>query len=81
MLNIVNFTRAKHLRNEPCQVSVSVPTWNKISFLDVDVDGTATSFGVFGYTGSGKAHVGYNIGPDLIGAQFVAFLLYYTRRI
>ncbi|KAH7908423.1 hypothetical protein BJ138DRAFT_1091299 [Hygrophoropsis aurantiaca] len=35
-------------------VSVSAPTWNKVSFLNT----AGRSFGVFGYTGS-KPHVGY----------------------
>ncbi|OAX44133.1 pali-domain-containing protein [Rhizopogon vinicolor AM-OR11-026] len=35
-------------------VSVSTPTWNKVSFLNVN----QLSFGVFGYTGS-KVQIGY----------------------
>ncbi|KAH9948562.1 hypothetical protein B0H21DRAFT_727828 [Amylocystis lapponica] len=38
--------------------SVSVPTWHAISFLDTDIGGVSTRFGVFGYTGS-AAHVGW----------------------
>jgi len=49
-------------------VSVSVPIWKDVSFLDVVVGGgTATSFGVFGYTGSGMAKVGYTITENLVG--------------
>jgi hypothetical protein len=48
-------------------VSVSPPTWNKISFLDVTQGGKTTQFGVFGYTGSGKAHIGYTFEPDVLG--------------
>ncbi|EED78799.1 predicted protein [Postia placenta Mad-698-R] len=32
--------------------SVSAPTWNAVSFLNTNVDGVSTHFGVFGYTGS-----------------------------
>ncbi|KZT00850.1 pali-domain-containing protein [Laetiporus sulphureus 93-53] len=32
--------------------SVSTPTWNAVSFLNTNVDGVSTHFGVFGYTGS-----------------------------
>ncbi|KIJ26114.1 hypothetical protein M422DRAFT_38353 [Sphaerobolus stellatus SS14] len=39
-------------------VSVSSPTWEKISFLDVTQGGQTTHFGVFGYTGT-STHVGY----------------------
>jgi uncharacterized membrane protein len=40
-------------------VSVSSPTWEKISFLDVSSHGSQIHFGVFGYTGS-KPAVGYS---------------------
>lgn len=46
--------------------SVSSPTWEAISFLNVFSGGRTTHFGVFGYTGS-KAHVGYNFPPSLLG--------------
>ncbi|KAH7927487.1 pali-domain-containing protein [Leucogyrophana mollusca] len=36
-------------------VSVSAPTWDKISFLNTN----GLSFGIFGYTGS-KVHIGYD---------------------
>ncbi|KAI0930344.1 hypothetical protein AcW1_009062 [Taiwanofungus camphoratus] len=45
--------------------SVSAPTWNSVSFLNTNVDGTSTHFGVFGYTGS-KTHVGWNF-PSGVG--------------
>ncbi|KAI0829698.1 pali-domain-containing protein [Trametes gibbosa] len=38
--------------------SVSSPTWERISFLDVPNGSATTHFGVFGYTGV-KAHVGW----------------------
>jgi len=47
-------------------VSVSSPTWEKISFLNLANGGQITHFGVFGYTGS-KAHIGYQFAPDIIG--------------
>ncbi|KAG7452924.1 pali-domain-containing protein [Guyanagaster necrorhizus] len=40
-------------------VSVSVPTWNSIYFLQVGVGSSVTRFGVFGYTGSSTG-IGYN---------------------
>lgn len=50
----------------PFQVSISSPTWEKVSFLDV-IDGRSeTHFGVFGYTGS-KATIGYTFAPDKLG--------------
>ncbi|KAG6337092.1 hypothetical protein ID866_2003 [Astraeus odoratus] len=45
-------------------VSVSAPTWNSISFMDVG----DLSFGVFGYTGS-KAHVGYSFPLSVPGTN------------
>ncbi|KAF8487596.1 hypothetical protein JB92DRAFT_3021748 [Gautieria morchelliformis] len=47
-------------------VSVSAPTWEKISFLDVTVGGRTTHFGVLGFTGSGRS-VGYRIDPTVFG--------------
>ncbi|THH04178.1 hypothetical protein EW145_g5713 [Phellinidium pouzarii] len=47
-------------------VSVSAPTWDRISFLDVSVSGQTTHFGVFGFTGS-ATHVGYTF-PSFAGA-------------
>ncbi|EIW63101.1 pali-domain-containing protein [Trametes versicolor FP-101664 SS1] len=38
--------------------SISSPTWERISYLDVPTGATTTHFGVFGYTGT-KAHVGW----------------------
>ena len=40
------------------QVSVSVPTWDKISFLDVGTGQSQIRYGVFGFTGS-KIAIGY----------------------
>jgi len=45
---------------------VSGNVWDKISFLDADVNGRVIHFGVLGYTGIGKAVVGYNI-QDAVG--------------
>ncbi|GBE81214.1 pali-domain-containing protein [Sparassis latifolia] len=45
--------------------SVSPPTWNPISFLNTNVGGVSTHFGVFGYTGS-TTHVGWHF-PSGIG--------------
>jgi len=39
-------------------VSISSPTWEQISFLNVGSGGRVTRFGVFGYTGSGIS-IGY----------------------
>ncbi|KAJ6475340.1 pali-domain-containing protein [Mycena vitilis] len=43
-------------------VSVSAPTWNKISFLDAGLGSATVHFGVFGYTGT-HASVGYRFNP------------------
>ena len=48
------------------QVSVSPPTWEAISFLNATQGGKTIHFGVFGYTGSGKAHIGYTFAPDIL---------------
>jgi hypothetical protein len=45
-----------------CQVSVSVPTWNNISFLNVGAGAGQVRYGVFGYTGS-KIAIGYYFLP------------------
>ncbi|KAI4523462.1 pali-domain-containing protein [Schizophyllum commune Tattone D] len=45
-------------------VSVSVPTWDKISFLNVPTSNGETRFGVFGYTGS-KTQIGYDFNPAI----------------
>lgn len=47
-------------------VSVSSPTWEKISFLNVPSDNGEIHFGVFGYTGS-ATHIGYNFNPSISG--------------
>ncbi|OCH93092.1 pali-domain-containing protein [Obba rivulosa] len=44
--------------------SVSAPTWNSVSFLNTNVSGASTHFGVFGYTGS-PTHVGYKFPPGV----------------
>ncbi|KAI5119174.1 hypothetical protein M0805_000628 [Coniferiporia weirii] len=49
-------------------VSVSAPTWNSISFLDVSTGGQSTHFGVFGYTGSGRS-IGYFFPSQVSGAS------------
>ena len=45
-------------------VSVSAPTWESISFLNVDTGGTELHFGVFGYTGTGTS-IGYYFPSNL----------------
>lgn len=52
------------------QVSVSAPTWEKISFLNANVGGRVIHFGVFGYTGTGKS-IGYRFDPALLGFECV----------
>jgi len=47
-------------------VSISSPTWEKISFLDVTNGALTTHFGVFGYTGS-KVTIGYIFPADRLG--------------
>jgi len=39
-------------------VSVSEPTWDRVSFLDVTRGGSTTHYGVFGYTSTGTS-IGY----------------------
>ncbi|KAH7104446.1 pali-domain-containing protein [Auriculariales sp. MPI-PUGE-AT-0066] len=47
--------------------SISSPTWEKISYLNVRRGGgDDLHFGIFGYTGS-ETHVGYRISPSVIG--------------
>lgn len=46
---------------------ISGNVWGRISFLDATVNGRVIHFGVFGYTGIGKAVVGYNI-QDAVGS-------------
>ena len=48
--------------------SVSAPTWNDISYLDVTRPGGNVHFGIFGYTGTGT-HVGYRVSPSAIGYE------------
>ena len=52
------------------QASVSSPTWEKISFLDVSSGSTTVHFGVFGYTGS-KTSIGYHFNPPDINLRQV----------
>ncbi|KAF8524883.1 pali-domain-containing protein [Hysterangium stoloniferum] len=47
-------------------VSVSTPTWDEVSFLDVTNGRTTIKFGVLGFTGSSTS-VGYTIDPTLLG--------------
>lgn len=59
-------------------VSVSSPTWEKISFLDVRSGSTTVHFGVFGYTGS-KASIGYHFNPpniNLTSSQLESTVIY-----
>jgi len=47
-------------------VSVSVPVWNDIYFLDANVNGHEIRFGIWGFTGSPK-HLGYTFDPSILG--------------
>ncbi|KAJ3737418.1 actin cortical patch SUR7/pH-response regulator pali [Lentinula guzmanii] len=47
-------------------VSVSSPTWEKISFLNVGSGDAVTHYGVFGFTGS-QTHIGYDFNPANLG--------------
>ncbi|KAF8522932.1 pali-domain-containing protein [Hysterangium stoloniferum] len=47
-------------------VSVSPPTWDKVSFLDVTTGEKIIRFGVFGFTGSSRS-IGYNFDLALVG--------------
>jgi hypothetical protein len=53
------------------QVSLSAPTWNRISFLDVGLLGRDIHFGVFGYTGS-KPSIGYRF--DVAGVAVAKYV-------
>ncbi|KAK7043785.1 hypothetical protein VNI00_008397 [Paramarasmius palmivorus] len=50
-------------------VSVSSPTWESISFLDVGREASALHFGVFGYTGT-QVNIGYEF-PGLDEPQIL----------
>lgn len=56
-------------------VSVSSPTWEKISFLNVREGGRLIHFGVFGYTGTGK-HIGYTFEQSILGFEYVLSFYY-----
>lgn len=48
-------------------VSVSVPVWNDIYFLDAHIGGVRdVRFGIWGFTGSEK-HLGYTFDPSILG--------------
>ncbi|KIK63785.1 hypothetical protein GYMLUDRAFT_40862 [Collybiopsis luxurians FD-317 M1] len=47
-------------------VSVSAPTWEKISFLNVGTGSAQVHYGVFGFTGS-QTHIGYDLNPSVLG--------------
>ena len=53
-------------------VSVSAPTWESISFLNVHNGDRVIHFGVFGYTGTGT-HIGYNFDQSILGFEYVYF--------
>lgn len=42
-------------------VSVSAPTWDKISFMDVTRGGSMERYGVFGSSADDSTHIGYRI--------------------
>ncbi|KAF9010710.1 hypothetical protein BDQ17DRAFT_1299266 [Cyathus striatus] len=46
-------------------VSVSVPTWDRVSFLNVGIGANQLRYGVFGFTGS-KTQIGYLFTDDRI---------------
>jgi len=46
--------------------SISAPTWNAISYMNVDRGGSVVKFGIFGWTGS-DTHVGYRIPSSILG--------------
>lgn len=47
-------------------VSVSVPTWSHIYFLEASRGAQTLRFGVFGYTGTGRS-IGYTFDPTILG--------------
>jgi len=49
-------------------VSISPPTWDKISFLNVGPSGEEIRYGVYGHTGSGTS-IGYRFVPDAAGVN------------
>ena len=53
-------------------VSVSAPTWESISFLNVHNGDRVIHFGVFGYTGTGT-HIGYNFDQSILGFEYVYY--------
>lgn len=46
--------------------SVSAPTWNDISYMNVERGGETIKFGIFGWTGS-ETHIGYRIPTSVLG--------------
>ncbi|KAI5824212.1 hypothetical protein K523DRAFT_315668 [Schizophyllum commune Tattone D] len=52
-------------------VTISSPTWDSISFLNVSTDYGSTHFGVFGFSG-GKVHVGFHFLVPVIGYDYLA---------
>jgi hypothetical protein len=46
------------------QISVSVPVWEKISFLDASIAGKVVRLGVWGYTGSARK-LGYSVNESI----------------
>lgn len=57
--------------------SISAPTWNKISFMDVTGQGAGTThWGVFGSSLSGSSHLGYRIpGADSATLHTLSYTL------
>jgi hypothetical protein len=52
----------------PSQASVAVPTWDKVSFLNVGSSGAnQLKYGIFGFTGS-KSSIGYNFTNDSLNS-------------
>lgn len=52
-------------------VTVSAPTWDSVSFLDVPSETGTTHFGVFGFSGS-VAHVGFRFLVPINGYDYTA---------
>ncbi|KAH9892889.1 pali-domain-containing protein [Cubamyces lactineus] len=59
--------------------SVSSPTWERISFLNVPEGGSITHFGVFGFTGS-DTHVGWYF-PGTLGDSRINDHLFHNLTI
>ena len=68
LLFVRNLRGAVIRMTEHPQVTISSPTWDSISFLNVSTDYSSTHFGVFGFSG-GKVHVGFHFLVPVIGYE------------